>query len=221
MTAIESVGHRPLPVAVFTQPREAIDRILASQSRHLVLPLAAAGGIAFYVGWVLNLGFLLFENWRLFLTFAVIGAIVSITGLYLTAPIFSWIGRYADGYALPVQLRAAWAWSFLPNIFCFLGIVTILMATKAFYPNDLFVPPGLLLVVKVATAISRIWGWIIFLVMASQVHRLPFWWTFVTCAVGIGLIVAIAILTREILGYLLNIPPILFNIREYLLQLVP
>jgi hypothetical protein len=221
MTVIESVGRPPLLVAALIQPREAINRILASQARHLVLPLAAAGGIAFYVGWFLNLGFLLFEDWRLLLTFAVIGAIVSIAGLYSTAPIFSWIGRYFDGHALPVQLRAAWAWSFLPNIFCFLGVVTILMATKAFYPNVLFVPAELLLVIKVVTAVSRMWGWIIFFVMASQVHCLPLRWTFATCVAGIGLIIAMTILAREVLGYLLNIPPILFSVREYLLQWLP
>ena len=36
MTAIEGINDRPLLAAVFTRPREAIDRILASQSRHLV-----------------------------------------------------------------------------------------------------------------------------------------------------------------------------------------
>jgi hypothetical protein len=60
-----------------------------------------------------------------------------------------------------------------------------------------------------------------FLVMVSQVHRLPMWWTFATCAVGLALIIAIAILVREALGYLLNIPPDLFSIREYVRQWLP
>jgi len=97
----------------------------------------------------------------------------------------------------------------------------MLMVAKAFFPNDFIVPPGLLIVMHLVTSVSRIWGMVIFLMMVSRVHRLPTWWAFVTCAVGTALIIAIAILVREVLGYLLNIPPILFNVREYLLQWLP
>ena len=222
MTAIEGTDDRPLLAAVFTRPREAIDRILASQSRHLVLPLATVGGIAFYVGRFLNTGLVFnFVNWRILLFLAVPGVVVGVGSLYLTALIFSWIGRYADGCGLPFQLRAAWAWSFLPNIFGCLVIVMMLIIAKAFDPNGLMVAPGLLFVMKVIIGVSRIWGLIVFLVMVSQVHRLTMWWAFVTCAVGMGSIVAIAISVRAILGYLLNIPPILFDIREYVLEWLP
>ena len=97
----------------------------------------------------------------------------------------------------------------------------MLIIAKAFDPNGLMVRPGLLFVMEVITGISRIWGWLVFLAMVSQVHRLTMWQSFVTCAVGMGSIVAIAIPVRAMLGYLLNIPPILFNVREYVLEWLP
>jgi hypothetical protein len=222
MTAVEVTDDRPLLAAVFTKPREAIDRILASQSRHLVLPLAALGGIAFFVGRFLNTGLVFnFVNWGILLILAVSGVIVGVGSLYLTALIFSWIGRFGDGRASPFQLRAAWAWSFLPSILGCLVIALILMTAKAFDPDRLMVRPELLVVVNIITSASRIWGWIVFLVMVSQVHRLAVWQALVTCAIGMGSIFAIAIPVRAMLGYLLNIPPILFNVREYVLEWLP
>ena len=222
MTGVEVTDDRLLLAAVFTRPREAIERILASQSRHLVLPLATLGGIAFYVGKFLNTGLVFnFVNGGILLILAVPGVIVGVGSLYLTALIFSWIGRFGDGCASPFHLRAAWAWSFLPYIFGCLVIVMMLIIAKAFDPNGLMVRPGLLFVMKVITGISRIWGWLVFLAMVSQVHRLTMWQSFVTCAVGMGSIVAIAIPVRAMLGYLLNIPPILFNVREYVLEWLP
>lgn len=222
MTAVGITGDRPLLAAVFTRPREAIERILASQSRHLVLPLAILGGIVFFVGKFLNTGLVFnFVNWGILLILAVPGVIVGVASLYLMALIFSWIGRFGDGRASPFQLRAAWAWSFLPNIFGCVVIVLMLMMAKAFDPDRLMVRPELLVAMKVIIGASRIWGWIVFLVMVSQVHRLAVWQAFVICALGMGSIVAIAIPVRALLGYVLNIPPILFNVQEYVLEWIP
>ena len=222
MTAIEDTSYQPLVMAVFTKPGEAIDRILASQSRHFVLPLAMLGGIAFNVGVLLNTGlFFVFVNWRAMLFTAVFGAVVGIVGVYLVAPIFCWIGRFIDGHASPFELRAAWAWSFLPSLFGFVVVVTALLIAGILDPDRFMVPAPLLLWMKLITGVSRIWGMIVFVVMVSRVHRFTMWWAIMTYVAGMASVAGIAIFVRSILGYLLNIPPALFNIREYVLHWIP
>jgi hypothetical protein len=222
MTSPEGTNYRPLLIAVFARPREAIERILVSKSRHLVLPLATAGGSTLFVGRFLNTG-LVFNlvNWRALLFVAIAGAVVGIASLYLTPLVFCWVGRFIDGCASSSELRSAWAWSTLPSIFGFLVVLMILLISRSFDPGSLIAPVGLLLPMKIITGVSRAWAWVVFLVMISQVHRFTIWWAIITCVAGMASIIVIAILVRTALGYLLNIPPDLFDIREYVLLWLP
>jgi hypothetical protein len=206
---------------VFTRPREAIDCIVASQSRHLILPLATIGGISFYVGKFLNTGFVFFTNWRALLLIAAVGAVIGIVGVCLSGLVYCWIGRLIGGRASPLELRAAWAWSMFPSIFGFLVAVAVLLMSRPFNPDNLMIPSGQLLSIRIVADVSYVWGVVVFLVMVSHLHRLTMWRAIVIYAVGTAVIIAIAFLVRAVLGHLLHISPNLFDIRQYLLTWLP
>jgi hypothetical protein len=217
MTSLQETNLQPLWIAVWLSPRRAIDRVLASQLGFLVLPLASLGYASFFVGKFLSWGFTYqVINWRALLSLIVLGAVVGIVGIYLSALVFSRLGKHVGGCASQLELRAALAWSGLPTIFGFLAVVMLLAISRVFDRDDLFVPTGLLILVKAILIVCNTWSLVVVLAMISQVHRFAVWWAVMTYVLGVASIALVAFLVREVLGYLFSIPPDLFNIPAYL-----
>jgi hypothetical protein len=218
MTSLQETHSQSLWIAVWFSPRQAIDRILASRLRlPVVLLLVSLGGASFFVGKSLSLGWTYqVVNWRVLLFWTVAGAILGIVSVYLNALVFSWLGRYVGGCASALELRVAAAWSALPSIFGFLIAVLFLVVSRLFDHVSLVVPSGLLILVRAILAIGNIWSLVVFFVMISQVHQFEVRWAMVTYILGLASIALVAFLVRTFLGYVLDIPPDLFNISSYL-----
>ncbi|HWX82691.1 MAG TPA: YIP1 family protein, partial [Xanthobacteraceae bacterium] len=117
MTEMRDASSRSPWTTLWLSPRETIVRILATRPRHLVLPLAALGSIAGYYGLLVSGGVAgLLADWRFWLGFLLLGAVIGIVWLYLSALILSWIGRLLGGDASTLELRAVVAWSAVPSI---------------------------------------------------------------------------------------------------------
>jgi hypothetical protein len=217
MTSLQETNLQPPWIAVWLSPRQAIDRVLASQLRLLVPPLASLGYASFFVGKFLSWGYTYqVINWRVLLLWTVLSAVVGIVGVYLSALVFSGLGKHLGGCASQLELRVALAWSGLPSIFGFLAVVMLLTVSRVFDHDDLFVPTGLLILVKAILIVCNTWSLVVLLAMISQVHRFAVWWAVVTYVLGVASIALVAFLVRAVLGYLFSIPPDLFNIPEYL-----
>lgn len=217
MASFEETNSQSLWIAVWLNPRQAIERILAAGLTRPVLLLASVGGASFYVGKFLSLGFTYqVVNWRILLLLTVEGAIFGIISVYLNTFVFSWLGRYLGGCASWFELRVTAAWSALPIIFGFLVVVVLLVGSRLVDDVSLIVPSGFLLLVRAILTIGDIWSLVVFLVMISQVHRFSVWWAIVTYILGWASIALVAFLVRAFLGYLLGIPPNLFSIPTYL-----
>jgi signal peptidase I len=222
MTLFEETSSQPVWIALWLSPRLTIDRILASRLRRLAVPLASLGCASYLLGKDLGLG-LTYQivNWRILLIWIVVGAILGVISLYMNALFCSWIGRFLYGSASPREMRVVFAWSNVPTITGLLIVVVVLMVSRFFDQHSFFVPSSLLVFVKAVLAISNVWSLGLVAAMISQVHRIGLPSAIVTYVGGWILIVLCACVVRALLGYLFDIPPVLFNIQAYIKYLLP
>jgi hypothetical protein len=129
MTSIPEGDARSPLLSVLFKPREAIERIVATQPRRHVLLLANLGTISAIAAQMVDSGAgdsLL--NWRILLPLVVGGSVLGIVFLYVGALLFNWIGRLLGARVSPLELRAVFAWSTTPSILGNIVAVALLVA---------------------------------------------------------------------------------------------
>jgi hypothetical protein len=217
MTSVQETNSQSPWITVWFSPRQSIDRVLVSRLRHLVLPLASLGTVSLFAAKFVSSSFFGFGvgyqllNWRALPILMAGGTVFGIVGVYTTAFILSWLGRYLGGRASPLELRVASAWSALPSIFGLLIILAILAVSRAFDPDSLFAPKGLSISVQLILALFNVWSLVIFLVMISHVHQFTLLWAIITYVLEITLISLIIYFVRTSVLYLLDTPSSVFQ----------
>src|SRR3954469_24883616 len=85
-------------LSIWWRPRQTIEHIVAGRPGHLVLPLAALGGVAATVGMLVTYKAAsdVFD-WRALLACIVGGSVIGIFNLYLWAAVTGWLGRKMGG----------------------------------------------------------------------------------------------------------------------------
>src|SRR5512146_1498903 len=181
-------------IAIWMSPRETIKKIVERDPTHQVIMLGALSGALVMLNSMLSaaLGFTPtplpapLVPYMPILTFAspFIGAAFGIVGLYLTAFVMDWTGRVLGGVGNAVTVRAAVAWSEVPQI-C-LGVVMLLILLgsgvyQALVPS-LPDPNGVAAAVanpftptRGVEAIISIWSFILMLHCVGAVHRFSAW----------------------------------------------
>jgi signal peptidase I len=200
MTEMQDASFRSPWTTLWLSPRETIDRILATRPRHLVLPLAILGSIAGYYGLLVSGGAAgLLADWRSWLGLVLLGAVIGIVWLYLSALILSWIGRLLGGQASTLELRAVVAWSAVPSI---LGFFVLLLIRAAVNSESAAMRGGLALLVIG----FGLWSFVVFLLMLARVQHFGFWRTIAAYVINLIFPLAIAILIRSLLCQPFNVP---------------
>jgi Yip1 domain len=183
-------------IAIWMSPRETIREIVDRDPTYRVIMLGALAGALTTLNSMLaaTLGFTPIPlpaslvPFLPILTFAspFLGAAFGILGLYTTALVMDWSGRALGGVGNALTVRAAVAWSGVPQI-C-LSIVTLLILLGAGVWQAL-VPsmPAPNVSVEAAAnpftltngveAIISIWSFILMLLCVGEVHRFSAWRT--------------------------------------------
>jgi hypothetical protein len=124
----ENRRHSPW-ISVWFKPGDTIDYVLAANRTRAVLLLAAVGVAFSLVESVINLGFTAaLMEWRNLAAVLLIGLITGIPLLYFNALFIRLSGMLLGGRATQPQIRAALAWSMVPNA---VGLVICLASSSA------------------------------------------------------------------------------------------
>lgn len=174
--------------SIWLQPRSTIQHIVDTNPTYLVLALAALAGvsgalsIASAEGW----GYDMLLLW-VFLIIVAITPLVSILALYLMSALTRWTGKSLGGTATQEQIRAAFAWSYIPVIACTALYIPLFMlyGSDLFnYQHTAFPDPFSMAPVQSGAAISivalvevilNIWSFVISLHCLGQVQGFSAW----------------------------------------------
>lgn len=107
--------------SIWMRPRETMRQILNTDPERQVLVLAAISGIGQTLNKASqrNLGDAIDVPVILFLAL-ILGSIGGIIQLYISGALISWTGKWIEGQADSLQVRAALAWSSIPGIWLML-----------------------------------------------------------------------------------------------------
>lgn len=184
-------------IAIWMSPRETIKKIVDRDPTHQVIMLGALSGALVMLNTMLSaaLGFTptplpaALVPYLPILTFAspFIGAAFGIAGLYATAFVIDWTGRALGGVGNSVTVRAAVAWSEVPQICLAVAMLLILLGTGVWQalipslpdPNAAAVAAAAaanpFTVTRGIEAIISIWSFILMLHCVGAVHRFSAW----------------------------------------------
>ncbi|HZR90176.1 MAG TPA: signal peptidase I [Bradyrhizobium sp.] len=200
MTSTPDQSFRSPWLTLWLSPRLTIEGIVGTRPRHLVLLLAILGAMAGLYGELVAFGAEgLLADWRFWLGFVLICAIVGPVWLYISALILNWISRLLGGRAPPLALRAVIAWSAVPSI---LGFVVVLIAGAV--AGDRLPQHNILAVLVGAFGL---WSTVVFMLMLARVQHFGFWRTIATYvlnAVLVSFLLAVSI--RTLLYQPFNVP---------------
>jgi hypothetical protein len=183
-------------IGIWTRPRKTIREIVDRDPTYRVITLAAWAGALTTLNSMLGmtLGAAPFSLPASVLPYLPIltllspflGAAFGILGLYATAFVMDWSGRTLGGVGNALTVRAAVAWSGVPQICVSILTLIILVGAVAWHVPARSIPPsnGLLeaaadplaLTDGIETVIS-IWSFILMLLCVGEVHRFSVWRT--------------------------------------------
>ena len=194
-------------LSVWWRPRQTIEHIVAGRPGHLVLPLAALGGVAATVGMLVTYKAAsdVFD-WRALLACIVGGSVIGIFNLYFWAAVTGWLGRKMGGQASTAAVRAVFAWGGLPNILAVAVIVSIAVGWQIAGGGG-GEPRSHAMSGDYVVGVCGLWSIVMTMLMLSRVERFGFWRTIAAYVAGALLPSSLlAVLVRTFLFQPFSIP---------------
>jgi hypothetical protein len=123
-------GHSPSsPLrGIWKQPAETLRELIRNRPNYLVLPLAFAYGVTHCMWLAMLRGSrpaMLPTRWHVLALNVLLGGLLGILSLEITAPFYSWAARWFGGSTSRRDLRVICAWSCVP-ICCTLPLVLLI-----------------------------------------------------------------------------------------------
>ena len=195
-------------ISIWWQPRQTIERLVASRPGYLVLPLAALGGAAAAVGLLVAYGAAGgLIDWRALLACVVGGGIFGVVHLYVLAAVTGWLGRKMGGQASTSAVRTVFAWGGLPSILGAALILTITAGWRMFADGAGAERQPLATLDDYVIAACGLWSLVVTMLMLSRVERFGFWRTIVAYAASALLLSSLlALVIRTLLFQPFSIP---------------
>jgi len=182
-------------ISIWISPRDTMKKILRDDPTHLVIALGAlAGGVAclnFFLSAALGFlptpppAVLLPYLPVLTLTSPFLGAALGIAGVYFGGFAMEWSGRALGGVSDGLNVRAALAWSQVPQICFSVAMLLILLGSglwQALVPalpdpnaGTLSATMNQFTTVRGVEAIISIWSFFVMLQCVGEVHRFSAW----------------------------------------------
>lgn len=170
-------------LGMWTQPRETVRALVATDPHRAVLLLAGLAGIAQVLenASSRNVG----DTLPLFAIVAsalLIGPFAGIIGVYISGALLAWTGRWIGGAAPPLHIRTAVAWAALPHVFALvLWVPTVaLLGIEAFTAESTLLEDSLLVSLMMmfywlTLAALAIWSFVLMLHGVGEVQGFSAW----------------------------------------------
>jgi len=206
MSATNDPAATALPwIAMWLKPRLAIDRVIATKPRLVVLALAALAMSSQAVAQlILATSMNALRDWRLIVAGASLGAVAGIVNLYVSALVVGWTARLFRGRAPGSSVRAAMAWGGGPIS---IGLPIVLVAIFMIWLTGTVSESELVIVLDVLTIVLVIWALVVTVAMFACIEgfSLP---RAISCLVVACLFgaVVLALIVRTFLFQSFNIP---------------
>jgi signal peptidase I len=208
MTSPQEETLRSPLISVWLNPRDTIERIIATHPGRGVLLLASFGGLSGIAGQLVAFGVTSeLLDWRVLLGAALVGSLIGIANLYVVALFAAWIGRMMGSSAPASELRDVLAWSLTPAI---LGLGVVLSIIAGVHVLDLeatAASQSFSGILQALLGVCYLWSAIVALLMLSRVLQFGFWRTvavYLICAFLLPFLAAFGI--RTFLFEPFNIP---------------
>jgi hypothetical protein len=200
-------------LTIWYSPRKTIRSIVESNPNQQLIILAALIGISFLLEQLStrNIG----DTQPLFIIFiiaAIAGPLLGIIFVYILGALLHWTGSWFGGQASATETRAAYAWSWVPNLW----ILVLWIPKLALFGMELFTSTTpriesnpvlalILLAFSLIELVVGIWVIIIFILCLSEVHRFSIWKAIATFVlslviIGIPLFLLLALMSGLYIG---------------------
>jgi Yip1 domain len=203
-------------IAIWMSPRETIKKIVNRDPTYQVIMLGGLAGALAMINSLLGaaLGFTptplpaQLVPYMPLLTFAspFLGAAFGIAGLYMGAFLFEWSGRALGGAGTSQTVRAAVAWSEVPQICLAIVFLAILLGTGVWQAIVPSIPDpngasaaGQFTLTRGVEAIISIWSFVVFLHCLGQVHRFSAWRALGAVLMPVAALIAVAVVVKAAL----------------------
>jgi signal peptidase I len=199
MTSMEEIGSRSPFRTLWLNPGPTIERIVATRPRHLVWPLgilATIGGLYDQMASFAGAGPV--AGLRFWLGLVVVGAILGIVLLYVSALILNGIASLLGGRASTLTVRAALAWSGVPTILAFVIVLLIGVMAGGGGPARS--------AIAILVFVFGLWSAIIFIRMLARVAHFSGWRALATYLLNLVVVLVLVILFRSLLYHPFNVP---------------
>ncbi|BAL75837.1 peptidase S26A [Bradyrhizobium cosmicum] len=189
-------------LTIWWRPRRTIQDVVARPYSSRVLVLAALGGTASAVTWLLGMDVdQSLTDWRVLLACLVGAGSLSILNLYIGAWVAAGVGRLLGGTASTAELRTLLAWGMLPAI---AGAVLAIAAVLGLRVAGAGAMPAVL---AFMVGICSLWSMVMTLLMLGSVEGFGFFRSFVTYGISTLCLPAVfALLIRTFLFQPFSIP---------------
>ncbi|MEW5871290.1 MAG: Yip1 family protein [Chloroflexota bacterium] len=194
---METQTKTPNPfLAIWIKPRGTLRHILDTNPQQHVLLLAALSGIyrAFDNASKQSLGDS-FAFLPLLAVCILAGGLIGIASVYITAELFRWAGSALDGKATSEEMRAALAWSALPDCVLLVIYIPILViyGHKWFTSSPEWMSAELALAIIIVLApigiVMLAWRAFLFVKCLAEAHRFSAWRGLATGILGTAVVV--------------------------------
>jgi len=191
-------------LAAWLRPRDAIERVLATNPRRHVVLLAVLGGVSSVAAQpIISRYTSIVSDWRLALAIALFGAVMGLLGLYVHAFVLTWIARAFGGRAPAERMRAVVAWGMTPTA---VGLSLCVVALFALNLANLVGESIVITALAIASAVLGVWTIVCTLLMYARVQAFGFWRAIASAGVAWLLVLAVPLAFRTFLFQPFDIP---------------
>lgn len=190
-------------LTIWVRPRKAMRQLLFSGLERKQLALAGMAALAGF-SLALDLATLFHLGDQLgfptaLLACALGGALLGLVALYGGGLLFCWTGTWINGWARPLEVRAAIAWSLTPSIWALLLWIPrlALLGTQVFSSAATQAGAGAspaLAWLAMLRLILLVWGLALFLACLSEAHRFSIWSAYAAVFLGLLILTVLAVI---------------------------
>jgi hypothetical protein len=193
---LTSPNNLSLPwVSIWVRPRRTIRQIVDHNPSQSVYLLSALTGVYRFLNQAAKQSVGDYMSLLEILVLAIlVGSLIGIFLVFVGAELFRWVGNKLDGKASAVQVRAAIAWSSVPEVVLLLLFCPLIILYGRDYFSssiDWITPMIVLLILSVGLLglVLLIWRVVLFINCLAEVHEFSFWKGLLTVVLGLFIVV--------------------------------